>query len=208
MDRNIPQWLINTTDKDILQTNLSFISLFIAVYENMVDYVETNLESFLCEEYIENGKLKYKKTPEYKKEILNRIVDDKGNKNVTKSCFLWLVDNNAITQGDYEDFLVIKEVRNRYAHNLTDVIYQSVSEHEIKSFAKMRDLYRKISKWYFLNIDATIMGYELPDESDWNDVLSGVDIMFSMIIDILFDEKEEQYKSMLGIETAPSDRKN
>ena len=72
----------------------------------------------------------------------------------------------------------------------------------------MRDLYRKISKWYFLNIDAAIMGYEFPDESDWNDVLSGVDIMFSMIIDILFDEKEEQYKFMLGIDTAPSDRKN
>lgn len=208
MEQNIPQWLINTTDKNILQTNLSFISLFIAVYENMVDYVETNLESFLCDEYIANGELKYKKTPEYKKEILDRIVDDKGNKNVTKACFLWLVDNSAITQDDYEDFLVIKKVRNRYAHNLTEVIYQSVSEHEVKTFAKMRDLYRKISKWYFLNIDAAIMSYELPDESDWNDVLSGVDIMFSMIIDILFDEKEEQYKFMLGIDTAPSDRKN
>ena len=208
MAQNIPQWLINTTDKDILQTNLSFVSLFIAVYENMVDYVETNLESFLCDVYVENGELKYKKTQKYKKEILNRIVDDKGNKSVTKACFLWLVDNGAITQDDYEDFLGIKEVRNRYAHQLTEVIYQSVSEHEIKTFVKMRDLYRKISQWYFLNIDAAIMGYELPDESDWNDVLSGVDIMFSMIIDILFDDKEEQYKSMLGIDTATSDIKS
>ena len=68
MAQNIPQWLINTTDKDILQTNLSFVSLFIAVYENMVDYVETNLESFLCDVYVENGELKYIKTQKYKKE--------------------------------------------------------------------------------------------------------------------------------------------
>jgi len=50
MEQNIPQWWINTTDKNIIQINLSFVSLFIAVYENMVDYVETNLESLLCDD--------------------------------------------------------------------------------------------------------------------------------------------------------------
>lgn len=202
MDNNIPQWLKNTTDKDLLQTNLSFVSLYIAVYENMVDYVETNIQAFLCNAIIENGELKYIKTPEYKSEILNRVIDDNGNKNITKASFLWLVDNKAITQSDYEVFLEIKSVRNRYAHQLTEVIYQSVSEHEVIMFTKMRDLYRKISKWYFLNIDAEIMGYDLPQESDYCDVFSGVDIMFGMIIDILFDGKEEHYKSLLGIKTS------
>ena len=62
MEQNIPQWLINTTDKNILQTNLSFISLFIAVYENMVDSVITKIKDFLCEEYIVKGEIFYNET--------------------------------------------------------------------------------------------------------------------------------------------------
>ena len=50
--------MINTTDKDILQTNLSLFSLFIAVYENMVDYIEIKLEPFLCDEDILESALK------------------------------------------------------------------------------------------------------------------------------------------------------
>ena len=61
----------------------------------------------------------------------------------------------------------------------------------------MRELYRKISRWFFLNIEAPIAGYELPTEEDWESVSSGVDIMFGMIIDVLYNGKEDEYKAMI-----------
>ena len=77
---NNAKWLNNLVDAKILSDNLIFISLFIAVYENFSDYVVSNIESFLCEESIENGEYVIKKTQVYRDEIKNRVVDDKNNK--------------------------------------------------------------------------------------------------------------------------------
>jgi len=45
----MPKWLKNITDKGFLQDNMTFVSLYIAVFENMTDYVISNLKSFLCD---------------------------------------------------------------------------------------------------------------------------------------------------------------
>ena len=37
-------WFENLVDQDYLQDNLTFVSLFIALYENMTDYVESNVK--------------------------------------------------------------------------------------------------------------------------------------------------------------------
>ena len=193
----MPDWLNNITDKNILQDNMTFVSLYIAIFENMTDYVVSNTKSFLCDWSIKDGKEIYKETIEYKGKIKNRIIDEKGNKDVTKASFLWLVDNGAITQEDYDCFLDIKKVRNRYAHELTSVIYQGVCEPEIKLFFDMFSIYRKIGKWYFINIEAAILGEELPEDMDLTEVRTGADIMFGMILDVLYNGKSEEYKAMI-----------
>lgn len=193
----MPEWLDNITDKNFLQDNMTFVSLYIAVFENMTDYVVSNLKSFLCDLSIKDGKEVYKETTKYREEIKNRIVDDKGNKDITKASFLWLVDNGAITQEDYDCFLDIKKVRNRYAHELTSVIYQGVCETEIKLFFDMFSLYQKIGKWCFINIEAVILGEELPEDLDSAEVHTGADIMFGMILDVLYNGKSEEYKAMI-----------
>lgn len=71
---NNAKWLKNLVDDKILSDNLIFISLFIAVYENFSDYVVSNIESFLCEESIENGEYVIKKTQVYRDEIKNRLL--------------------------------------------------------------------------------------------------------------------------------------
>ena len=190
-------WLNNITDKNILQDNLTFASLYIAVYEHMTDYVVSNLKSFLCDSVIKDGKEYYFETDVYKNEIKNRIVDNKGNKDVTKSSFLWLVDNGAITQADYQCFIDAKLLRNKYAHELTSVIYQGIAETEIKLFFDMFEIYQKIGKWYFINIEAPILGEDLPDNVDLLQVQTSASVMFEMILDVLYNGKSYKYKKIL-----------
>ena len=191
-------WLENITDKDKIQDNLTFASMYIAVYEHMVDYVVSNIKDFLCDVGIKNGEEFCDETEEYKAEIKRRVVDDYGNKDKTKASFLWLVDNQAISQEDYARFLAVKAVRNKYAHELTGVIYQGIAEREIALFFDMYELYRKISKWFFLNIEAAIMGYDLPEEVDLESVRTTADIIFGMVLNVLYNGKSEEYKAMLA----------
>ena len=192
---NNAKWLKNLVDDKILSDNLIFISLFIAVYENFSGYVVSNIESFLCEESIENGEYVIKKTQVYRDEIKNRVVDDKNNKDITKASFLWLKDNTAISSSDYELFLKLKGIRNKYAHELTSIILSGIDEKEdIKLFFDMIALYKKITKWWFINIEAPILGCEVDEEAEIYNSANGA---FDLIINVLYNGKSEEYKKML-----------
>lgn len=192
------EWFENIVDKDFLQDNLTFASLFIAIYEHMADYVVSNVESFLCNLGIEDGKMVCKKTEKYKSEILNRIVDEKGNKDKTKASFLWLVDNGAITTKDYEKFIAIKNIRNKYAHELTNIIFEGVEESEIILLFDMHSLYCSISRWFFVEIEAPIMGYEIPENADVNEIQSAANYAFNIVLNVLYNGKSEEYKSIIA----------
>lgn len=192
---NNTEWLNNLVDEKFLSDNLTFVSLYIAVYENFADYVVSNIESFLCEESIENGEYVIKKTQVYRDEIKNRPVDDKNNRDITKASFLWLKDNGAISADDYESFLKIKSIRNKYAHELTSIILSGVDgKVEIKAFFDMISLYKKITKWWFINIEAPILGYEINEDAEIYNSANGA---FDLIIEVLYNGKSEKYKSML-----------
>lgn len=189
-----PDWIENIVNEDFLKDNLTFVSLFIAVYESLVEYVISEIKSFLCNEEIIDGKLIYRITKKYKDEICNRVVDEKGNKNITKSSFLWLIDNCAITQEDYSAFLSIKSTRNKYAHELTKIILHGVDENEIKHFFDMIALYKKITKWWFINIDSEIMGYRTEEGTE---IHSSANMVFDIIIQILYNGKSKEYQQVL-----------
>ena len=61
----------------------------------------------------------------------------------------------------------------------------------------MFGVYQKISKWYFINIEAPIMGEELPDDVDLLQVQTAANIMFGMILEVLYNGKSDEYKEIL-----------
>ena len=98
MENNIE----NLINQDYLKDTMTFISLYTMTYESMVDYVVSQIHDHLCDMSVEEGKLHFIETPEYRAQIKNKRVDEKGNKDITKASFLWLKDNNAITEEDYK----------------------------------------------------------------------------------------------------------
>lgn len=192
------EWLDNVVDKNTLQDTLTFTSIFIAVYEHMVDYVESNIKDFLNEIAVEDGKIISKKSKEYKSEIENKIVDEKGNKDKIKALFQWLVSHGAITSEEYERFLVLKDIRNKYAHELTDIIYKGVDKSEIPLLFEMQSLYSKITRWFFLQIEVPLMGDEMLEDADTDKITNVANFLFRIMFDVLYEGKSEEYKATLS----------
>lgn len=192
------EWFENLVNKDYLQDNLTFASLFIALYENMTDYAVSSVRDFLCNIGVKYGKMACTETSEYRTQIRKRIVDDKGNKDITKASFLWLVDHRAITSADFDRFLEMKDVRNKYAHELSEVIMTGISENEIVLLLDMHSLYRTISRWFFVEIEAPISGYEIPENADIDNIQSAANLTFGIILNVLYNGKSEEYKTMIA----------
>lgn len=184
-------------NKDYLTDTMTFISFYIMTYENMVEYVTSQVHDFLCNLSVEENKIKYTETPEYKSKIKNKKVDENGNKNITKASFIWLTDNKAISYDDYECFLRIKQLRNSYAHELLQKVIQGVSKDEIDCFVKMILLYKKISNWWFQNIECQIMGYELSDEVDIESIQSDTTFLLDIIRNVIYNGKSTEYQDII-----------
>lgn len=192
------EWINKIVDKKFIQDNLTFAAMFIAVYEHMVDYVVSNIKHFLCDLRVKDGEIDYIKTEKYKSQISNRIVDEKGNKSDTKASFLWLVDNGAITAKEYDKFIAIKDVRNKYAHELSQIIYGGVNDYEIRLLFDMYSLYCKISQWFFIEIESPIIGYSIPENINEYKVLSDGCFALGVVLDVLYDFKSETYKTIIN----------
>lgn len=182
----------NIFNKEKLSLNLQIISLHIAVYESMVDYVVSNVRYFYCTGfYYEDEKYHDYIDDAYYGEVKNRIVDDKGNKDTTKASFLWLQDWGIIDQEDYSLFLKVKEIRNDYAHEMLQFIVDGVDESRIENFVKMVELYKKIANKWFLGVDASIMGVDL-ENADIDNIHSVNNEIFDIILNTLYLNKGKQ----------------
>lgn len=188
--------LFNVIDKETLQGNLSFTAFYIAVYENFAFLIRDRIKSFYTTgfEQTEDGTVREIQSPEYKAKIKNRIVDDKGNKDVLKASVLWLVDNHAFSMDDYDQFLKMKEQRNLFAHQLTDVILRGNTEEEIGLFFDMFLLFQKFDKWWINEIEIPAAGEMSPDEYEHDEVESVLAGLYHLMIDALFLDHSESLK--------------
>ena len=58
-------------------------------------------------------------------------------------------------------------------------------------------LYKKISNWWFINIECSIMGYELGEDVDINGIQSDTSFILDIIRDIIFNGKSNEYQEIL-----------
>ena len=93
-------------NKESLQAQLSFMALFIGMFEFMKDSLLSKVESFLCSEMTQNedDEWVYIHSDEYKNEIEKRLVDGKIVNDRLRNTLLWFKDAEAITDDDYELF--------------------------------------------------------------------------------------------------------
>ena len=193
------QILTNITDKDNLKDNLSFCSFYIALFEHFADNIQELIKSFYWEgcELQPSGGYKHNYSPKYKSLIVDRRVDDEGNKDKLKASMLWFLEQGAINEGDYLFFCEAKKQRNTFAHELTEVILRNVKEEEIRIFFDLFSLYKKIDKWWINEIEIPCSGDFHPGEYNKDGVESVIVSLFQIMVDVLYTGKSDEIKQMV-----------
>ena len=197
--------LNNIWNKDILQHNLSFLALFIGMYEQFEDKVIENVDCFLNLGCSANDDTHCKKSEYYRQNILNRKVDENGNKNKLKATMLWFVDVGAITPEDYSLFLNIKEARNIYVHQLTKCVVNGISDKDIDMLVQLLNLFYKIDNWWINEIEIPTSGISASDDYPTEEAYSMIYTIYRDMINILFLGKADDYQAYLNNLYSPTD---
>lgn len=197
--------LNNIWNKDILQHNLSFLALFIGMYEQFEDKVIENVDCFLNLGCSANDDTHCKKSEYYRQNILNRKVDENGNKNKLKATMLWFVDVGAITLEDYSLFLNIKEARNIYVHQLTKCVVNGISDKDIDMLVQLLNLFYKIDNWWINEIEIPTSGISASDDYPTEEAYSMIYTIYRDMINILFLGKADDYQAYLNNLHSPTD---
>lgn len=197
--------LNNIWNKDILQHNLSFLALFIGMYEQFEDKVIENVDCFLNLGCSANDDTHCKKSEYYRQNILNRKVDENGNKNKLKATMLWFVDVGAITPEDYSLFLNIKEARNIYVHQLTKCVVNGISDKDIDMLVQLLNLFYKIDNWWINEIEIPTSEISASDDYPTEEAYSMIYTIYRDMINILFLGKADDYQAYLNNLHSPTD---
>lgn len=197
--------LNNIWNKDILQHNLSFLALFIGMYEQFEDKVIENVDCFLNLGCSANDDTHCEKSEYYRQNILNRKVDENGNKNKLKATMLWFVDVGAITPEDYSLFLNIKEARNIYVRQLTKCVVNGISDKDIDMLVQLLNLFYKIDNWWINEIEIPTSGISASDDYPTEEAYSMIYTIYRDMINILFLGKADDYQAYLNNLHSPTD---
>lgn len=180
--------LINILDKDILQDNIKFASLFMLNYECLKDFFISRMKDFFCDSYRDvdaENKLKA-----YKSEV--KRLDPKKNK--LKASLLWFKDLEAVNQEDIDLFYKARDRRNSIAHELLRELSIGFSKEDAELFVSMLDLYRKIDKWWINEVEVQILGDCFCERYDRDAVWGGQAIIISLINDVAFGRADAHEK--------------
>ena len=189
------QWK-NILDVDSLKDSINVISLFIMVYELLEDSIVSKPKDFYT--IIEYDK---KAQQEYQEKVLSLYDKDAypevpGNRRDLISSLIWFKNWGAINDEDIQLFANSKRLRNKLTHEMLLSIADG-AEKVVEQFAQMYALFCKIEKWW-------ISEYEIPidpdipnlSEEDKNNVLSGNMIVLDVIMDILANNSNANFKEV------------
>ena len=110
---------------------------------------------------------------------------------------MWLQGQEAITDEDSTRISQIRSRRNVIVHELLSILGEGLSEEDAKMISELLELNQKINRWYFLHVDALIMGYNVPDDTSELNIFGGDDVILQGMFRILFMNEGEQYKKIL-----------
>lgn len=196
------QWK-NIFDKDILRGSVNIIALYITVYELLEDTIISRPKDFYTVvEFDDRAKQQYEQEvlALYRKEACPGL--NIKNKALIAS-LLWFKRNGAIDDHDIQIFTESRKLRNKITHEMYGAIVEGRSA-IVEQFALLYCLFCKIERWWVLEIEVP-MTDEIPADAeiDVNGVMSGNMVVLNVIMDILMNDSNSNFKAVcesLGVE--------
>lgn len=132
---------------------------------------------------------------EYEQEVTAPITGKDGKR--FRGSLLWLQNHGVITETERSRILQIRTRRNAIVHELLKTLGEGLSEEDAKMTLELLELNQKINRWSYLQVDAPIMGYSVPDDTSDMNVMGGDDVILQGMFRILFMNEGEDFKRIL-----------
>lgn len=190
----LQQWK-NIFDTEVLRGNINLIAMYIMVYELLEDTIISRPKDFYTIiEFDEEAQKKYDKyvLSLYDKKAYPKI--NSKNKELIAS-LIWFKNSGAIDNNDIDIFSVCRSLRNEITHEMLTTITVG-AEKLVDQFCIMYGLFSKIEKWWILEIEVPISGNHNVEEIDHDGVMSGNMILLDIIIDILVNNSNVNFKEV------------
>lgn len=174
----------------MLKEKLILISLFIAVYENFKSTIIENVKYFYWSGY-ENGKEQFEY---YERDVLNKVKSKKNRQ--IKATLQWLKEAGAITEGDEENFIIITDMRNSLAHNMSTTLLEGLPANFSELYVNMLGLFEKTVKWWICEIEIPTnqdFTHEQYQDICWEEVTS-VNLEFLKIVTDIAVNSTKKYQ--------------
>ena len=149
----------------VIRGTLAFAGLYQVTHEMLKHAVLDKVREFYCFGFEPDGSMPEEEHGEYRRHVLSLAP-----KNKFRASLLWLVQSNAITQGQADRLDAIYAHRHSLTHELVKYIVDPDANPEVTLFVDdamttLKDLHR-----FWIDIEVSSGGFFLPDGSDVGDV--------------------------------------
>lgn len=200
-------------DKDKLQKELIFYSLFLMVFENFVSHWKETIRSFYSNgfakdeqtgEYYDFVKVRWigrechtskdkEKEKQFNQEVFQRVK--RNGKNSPKlSMFRWMTDNHFVDEEDYSVLENCYNKRNEYAHGIDSCLERYVTKGEKVLLKSLIEISKKASKNWVYNIELptspeTELEKFVDDKGNYcpPEVYTGTELFYTLVLSNLND---------------------
>ena len=182
---------------DVLCPRLIHASLYITSFELLKDAVVDRIRKFMSIGFDHNGRTV---TSDCKDQVLRRHRD------VVEASLDWLRDMNAITSSDIETYRSLRDLRNRLAHELFDLLTAEGLPSDFNTkFVDLVTLMNKIEVWW-------VKEFEIPTNPDFDgqevdtaSISPGPVIALKMLYAIAIGSEEESSPLLMQLRRQSSE---
>lgn len=165
-------------NEGIVKKHLTNASLFLLAWEMLSSSILEDIRSLYIEGF-RNGKDIIDKE-KYNIEV---ICLDKDR---FKAGCLWSIKMGVITQEDYVEISRLRNLRNKIAHELIEILSKEELDIRIEDIFRIKDLIKKVDQWWFVNVELTTnpsMVYIDEESIDLDYVKSGRMVAIDYLLD-------------------------
>lgn len=186
----------------VVRAKLVTSGLFIVAYETLETAIVDRVVSFYTSGFNEKG---FIVDPAYSEKVLS--LDPKGKRDALRSSLVWLEKNDALTKADVEQFVAVKNVRNKIAHELTTFIGGGAELPIDDFFSVAIGLLRKIEVWWTVNVEMAVDPEWGDKEIDEEEIVPGSLLMVQILLDVALGDDEEAAKHLKAFQAALAARR-
>jgi len=160
---------------DTLKSNIICASTYIVAFDILKNSIIERIKGFYSVDF---DKVTFRpiETDRYRKEVLSL------NKSPLYASLQWHKENEVIDHADLDRFEVIKELRNKFAHEMMQFLAGDNSDYSLQPFKDMVHLLKKIEVWWIVNFEMATSPELYPEDLDIEEIMPGPVLSLQLLI--------------------------